>query len=419
MWKTTLAACVLMLSLTTAALAKTQVLKLKNGGEVKGEVTKVGEEYRVRTEFGTVTYPASDVLSVEDVVTVEDEYAERLAKIDTNNFQDHIDLAAWAMGGTVNRLDLAEKHLLAALELKADSEQAKILLDQVRAMQKPTTDGGPTEADGNGGGAIIRPPTDKLPLLSDEDINRIRVAELRQGEKSVRVDLKDGLVDDFISRMAGREEFQRKGAVDAFRKLPDLNKALYMLEKFPEDKDVTSRIVVKSDPAFMKDFSRNVYPLVRNFCGSVQCHGGPEPRGGWKIYDIGKGNEKTAYTNFYILDGVHAGSSRLVDRNNPAESLLLHYMLPSQIARYKHPGDIKPALKDREDRSYVQMLDWIKGLKGPLHPNYGVTWKAPAGFKLSHGGRRFPDIDEDEDEKAPREQDGAPEGGASGGDTPF
>lgn len=364
---------VLALVLAAAAFGEVKILKLKDGRKFKGEITKTHDGYRVKTKIAVLTFAADQVAGIEDVVSPTTEYDDRVKKIDQTKPEDHFEVANWAQKAGL--LEAARKHLKIALRLKPDYERAKLLLKIVeKRLDK-----------------IIKPPPKKngdekdvvFPRLKKEDIYRIRIEELREGDV-VAVKFRNDVVKRFIVSMEGREEFEKPRAKKQFLALSGVRKALYMLDKRPDDAVMKDDILIQSDPRFMKEF-RRLWPIVKNYCAASSCHGGAKPTGGLIFYTRGAGNERADYTNFVILDGIRARRRRLVDRNNPTESLLLHFLLPREQARYKHPRKISAAFKDRKAANYRRVLKWIRSLDGPIHPNYRLKYKPPFKMKLHTG----------------------------------
>ena len=448
MVKKGLFALLLSLILVTTASGKVQVLKLKDGREIRGEITKTDGAYRVTMTFGgVVTFAAEDVDSVRDIVSPEEQYKEELKKIDPKDPEAHFRLARWAE--KANLLRIAKKELETALKLKPDYEAAALLLKQINEKLKNSGDGGPSPEEQyrerlekidpkdpeahfqlarwaeradlltiakkeletalklkpdyesaalllkqveeklkkrGDNGDEVKPPLTKVPLVEDEDIYRIRLEELRKGDV-VSVQFRNDVVERFISAMAGRGAFKTPDADRQFRRLSNVSKALYMLDQRPDDVAMKDDILVKSDPGFMKDFRAQAWPIVRNFCATTNCHGGGTPKGGLIFFNVGAGNERADYTNFVILDGVMVRGRRLIDRNNPEESLLLNFTLPEEQARYKHPRKISPAFRQgRSSANYKRVLKWILSLDGNPRLDYRLKYKPPFGIKL-HGKR--------------------------------
>lgn len=85
----------LALVLSMDVTAKQQVVVLKTGRRIQGEVTKIETGYQVKTPGGTVVFAADQVAKIEDVVTQQDELEARLAKIDAKDPEALYQLARW------------------------------------------------------------------------------------------------------------------------------------------------------------------------------------------------------------------------------------------------------------------------------------------------------------------------------------
>jgi hypothetical protein len=64
----------LFLSLALAGALWADKVHLKSGGILEGEVTRSGDKVVVTTKFGSMTFRADEVLSVERVASAEEEY---------------------------------------------------------------------------------------------------------------------------------------------------------------------------------------------------------------------------------------------------------------------------------------------------------------------------------------------------------
>ena len=391
MCKRILIGLVLCLLMIASAAAEIKIVKLKGGGKLKGEVTKKEDgSVEVKTVGGTVLIPADRILSIEDVVTPRDEYEKRLAKADPDKFEDQYDLAVWADKAKLYKE--AKAALENALKLKPDSFKAKLLLRQVEAklrvrpdspreIPKPRTR--PTETQPGNGTTVLKSEW----LVSDKDISRIRLEELRKGDV-VSIRLENKVVERFIKMMRGRYEFGRPGAADRFRGRSLVDKALRIIEEIDRD-DVSFKddILVRTDPKFMIVFRSRVWPIVSQYCAAAHCHGGDKAQGGLKLFTIAGSNVKVDYTNFLILSAYSRRGRRMIYRDDAEKSLLLQYGLPHDQAEYRHPKVEHIAFKDRKVKTYRSVKEWIENLKGPRTPNYRVKWKPPFGMKLDLSGQ--------------------------------
>ena len=370
-----------LLTLSTLALAEKKIVHLTDGRSITGDVVETDDGYRIQTDTYSLTVAKDDVRSIEAVRSPMDSYREKAAAIDPNNADAHVDLARWAI--KLELYEPAHEQLSKALELKPDHEVAKLLLT-ITEQKLEEGDGGEEPGDQTGE-APANGETAKgaggFPLISREDINRIRFEELREGER-VPVRFKNDVVDRFIKMMAGREEFEKPQADRRFKALPRVQQALYMRPRIDRMPEMEDDIRVLTNPAFMREFQSRVWPIVQNFCATTDCHGGAKPKGGLIFVRRGAGNEQVAYTNYIILDGFMHKGRRLIDRDRPEDSLLLQYGLPREQSKYDHPTRITPAFTSREKTTYKRIFQWISQLQGPMHPDYRLNYKPPFGMKL-------------------------------------
>lgn len=391
MHKTPLRVLILSLLVVAAVASAQQMLvKLKDGRQVIGEVTETEDRIVVTTKFGDVPYDKADVASVEPYATPETEYEKRLAEIDKSSAEARYGLARWAFDNDM--LEVAQDELQASLEIDPEYERARLLLRQVTALIRQAAEregtGEEPGDDGTGAEALAASGIKPEMLVSEEDIYRIRLEELREGDR-VRVEFRDDVIDRFIERMTGRDEFRRPRAEERFRSLPRRDQVMYILDKTDRnDSAIREDILIKSDPGVMREFRGRIWPIISRSCGASKCHGGAEVRGNFKVINIAGRGDRIDYTNFLLIDGVARGSRRLIDRSRPEESLLLEYGLPPQQARYKHPVKLSPPpFRDRQDPAYQRVLDWLESLDGPEHPNYRLEYKAPWGLRMDWSGR--------------------------------
>ena len=78
----------------------------------------------------------------------------------------------------------------------------------------------------------------------------------------------------------------------------------------------------------------------------------------------------------------------MIDRDRPADSLLIQFALPPNVADTPHPDvpGFKPVFKVAKDPRYDQFLRWISNDLSPLQRDYGI--------KTGQGG---------DDDRAPRQ----------------
>jgi len=390
------------LFLAAAVLGETKTLKLKDGRTLVGEVTKTADGYQVRMKLGVLVIPADQVVSMTDTVTREEEYQRRAAAIDKNDPQQHYALGEWAFNNGL--LEQAQAELKAALALKSDFEKASLLLRQVQAKIEretapKTRPAKPTTQTGTVG---IEPGALAKMMLSEEDIYHVRLEELQLSptedpprgrtypDNSVAIEFRNEVLKRFIEAMHGQGRFKEVYFDERFLSWAPSRRVSYILENIDRsDTAIKDDILIKTDPKFMQDFRRVVWPMVSQFCALSQCHGGDKPAGGWKVFNIPGRTEDVDYTNFVIINGVRSKEgARMINRAENDLSLLLQFGLPSEQGRYNHPKPIKtlPFTSQRAP-NYRRVLDWIGSLKGPRAPDYRLKWVPPFNMDIDTSGR--------------------------------
>ena len=232
------------------------------------------------------------------------------------------------------------------------------------AQPGPTTQPGrrftsrppPTEpADDEAGASHIR-------KLTNEEIFRLRFLELRGSRASadarpepITVKLDNKLVDEFLTSMEGNNDFLRlmggpdnpsytfENAKADFRKLTSAQKVhVIAAEKGP---DFADKIHITSDPEVFVEFRKHVMPAILQGCATTGCHAigsGDEVK--FQLFKDPKKTPETTYANFIVLNDLVIESLPLINRSNPANSLLLNYMLPAK--------DVKPEMRHPEKVDY-------------------------------------------------------------------
>ncbi|MEM6550825.1 MAG: hypothetical protein AAF750_01615 [Planctomycetota bacterium] len=90
------------------------------------------------------------------------------------------------------------------------------------------------------------------------------------------------------------------------------------------------------------------------------------------------GEQREAYTNFYILNQYSYDGRPMINRDRPEDSLLVQWGLPRDEARFPAP-DIEnwdPYFSSTEDRRYTELVDWINSLFVP-QPAYSIQYAPP------------------------------------------
>jgi len=135
------------------------------------------------------------------------------------------------------------------------------------------------------------------------------------------------------------------------------------------------RLAVKilTDPKRMREFERKVQPIVLRGCATSACHGGAGA-GTLQLFNDRTRTPATTYANFYCLDEYEKDGRRLINRDQPDQSLLLSFGLPADeraAGLPGHPTPIKPVFRSTSNRDYQTMLDWLMSLSIE-RPDYAI-----------------------------------------------
>ncbi|MCE5277294.1 MAG: hypothetical protein ABFD92_15530 [Planctomycetaceae bacterium] len=391
MLKHVMAGCAIVGLLAAMAAGASQLLVLKDGRSFKGEVTKTPEGYRVATRMAVLTFTDEQVEKVVEQADPIDEYNQRAAKIDAKDARAHLQLGQWAQQKGL--LDSARTEYEKTLEIDPSIEMAKTLLAQVNEKLN-------TPAEAPQGGVAVAPPGATVPaqtpqewLVTNEGIYKIRMGEFKPGRDSLPVRFRNNVLEKFVNVMRGRKDIS--GATfdeSRFNVLSAADKAKYIVTNTQWDDPLRNDILLLGDPQPLREFRGRIWAVMQSQCAAVQCHGGPQGQGSFRLLSTPARNERVDYTNFLILSSMRHGQWSLIDRQQREDSLLLTYLQRKDAVRptQVHPGrDLAPIYVDVKTGPYKQMLDWIASLKGPPEGGeYGVTVTLPAGKAAEPAGAK-------------------------------
>jgi hypothetical protein len=389
---TGLVATTLIVCVSICLADETKKVTLKDGSSVLGQVTNTATGYEVKTRYGAFQYTFDQVATVADIGSPQDEYQQRLAKIDPKSAQDHFDLAKWA--STNGLLETALAEVEQALKIKPGNDEYDALRRQIEARIKleatATTRGGAAP-----GPKVGEPASPQKPLLSDQDMAVVRQAELSLDPRvaeSPTVEFKNKCLENVMAAMNPKD-------AKALKNQAPIEQARFMLANaasFPGIQGLANDVVIKGNPKVLADFQSKVWPVVQGSCASTACHATEKGKGGLKLFNISGDKDKLAVTNFVLLDGyVNKDGLRMIDRDHPERSLLLQYGLAASEAQVPHPSlgaagapsipIANPPFKTARSDAYQKVYDWILELKMP-HPDYPIKYQPPAGMTFNFGG---------------------------------
>lgn len=330
-------------------------------------------------------YPREAVSVVRPYPTDREMYERFRTTLEPDQYSARYTLALWLYN---KKMYLESKTELESLLEATNHYEAKRLLVEVNAQMELLTQGGrpkdpDSPADGSGNqrerASGDRGPMGS-PLLSDSEVNLIRVYELDLANPP-RVQVPPSLIRTMLEKYADNELIPAKKAEkDAFfSKEPlEIVKTLFALKA----RDLYGEIKVVTEPESLSYFKRRVHDgwLIAN-CATSRCHGGPEA-GRFFLHGRDSKDDNTRYTNLLILLRSRFDTLPLVDPEKPTDSLLFQYALPKTEARRPHP-DVRgwaPALTSGRKNLQEDFVDWIRLMRLP-HGDYPIEFEPP-GLRL-------------------------------------
>lgn len=368
------------------AVADLADVHLKSGVVLRGDVTTTEAEVILRNEAGEVRFARDIVSHITPVTgalpktrTVAEEYGRRLRELAREDLEGHLALALWL--SEQGRYALALERCAHVLELDPENRSAAALQSKCRVLLKHGDGADNAEEDGV---ATDSTELEAAPLLSERDIQRLKLSELRLAGKAepVRVDFvrlpgQEDLPRVVLDRLLERKDFDARWQDVLVRGRP-FEKLQVIVQT--TGMEYLDRIEVGGDPEAFNLFRRRVLPLVQRSCGRSRCHAGSEASA-FRLPEGAIRSEAYAYTTFVLLDGMETRHGPLIDRMEPEKSVLLGYLLPlsdNPLAHVELEGGRRyPAVLRRpKGRSYDTIVGWIGSLRLP-RPAYGLDYAYP------------------------------------------
>jgi hypothetical protein len=388
--KTFLAAAVLAVTGLLVAAGRPGVLTTKSGARYDGTIDEREQNVLVNVRGIETVVPRDDIASLV-WGDFEQRWNEAYAKLDAAEEKARVEAGRKAFDE--RRYDLAERAMRDTLAINpanaAASDLLKLIINQRRLESiRPAN---PTPGTNTG----ITPPNTAAPgtnvpsytTLDDEQINRIKLLELRDTDTKVRFSFTNNVRKRFWDTDPTRIDTNTTYA--EFLKQTPLSQAMQIIQKAP---DLMADIKVSNDPDVFVQFKRDVQPLVLQGCATSACHGGNnEASAKWALINPAA-DARSVYTNFFVMnatrinqnagisENVLAGGpqwSYMLERTRPAESLLLNYGLPETQSDNKHPR-VRGynGIFRKNDPRYNKVLNFIKSLSPVIsEPDYGVAFK--------------------------------------------
>ncbi|MBL9150800.1 MAG: hypothetical protein JNM94_19095 [Phycisphaerae bacterium] len=327
-----------------------------------------------------------DVHHVTLTLTPRQFYEKARKEIGADQFTDRMRLARYLFN---KKMYLEAREELISLLQVIDLHEAKELLRTVEAqlsLQNPVPPSvapemepppGALREDNTGKGPVRF--LDTLPdrLLTDEDVNLIRVYEIDFHDPP-RVTVSPDTIRELIEKYADSELIPENAEARSalFRAEPiRIVRLMFDLKA----RELYPKIEVTSEPHALALFRQRIHNtwLIGN-CATSRCHGGVDA-GRFFLHTKDHKSDRVRYTNLLILERLRIpGKPPLIDWEKPTDSLLIQYGLPRDVARYPHP-DVKgwePVFTRITKRLIDDFAAWCKAMYQP-RPDYPVEYEPP------------------------------------------
>lgn len=355
---------------------------LNDGRRLSGRLTERSDEYVIILVAGLpAKFNISDISDITPMRPIEERHHELRAGIDDTDEERLLNLAEWAR--SKGRLDLALDDVNQVLKVNSSNEEAirlKKLVEAQMELDRKKREPDRTGDDGSPG----RQERPRFPLLSEEDVNIIRVYEVDLADPP-RMTVSQEAIRSFIEAYAGQGQIPTsKDGKETFarRSVPRILEAMFELQA----REFYGEVKIAENPKRMRDFRDDVQRWIVPSCATTECHGGTQS-GRLRLYNKRQNADISAYTNFLILDRFRTQEGlALIDYENPAQSPLVQFGLPREDALYKHPelseggrNTIKPLFKSERDDRFQATVSWISSMYRP-RPEYPIRYTPAAPF---------------------------------------
>lgn len=382
------AVALLILLCAPVLLARPGTLKTKSGQTYAGDIKDNGDTYTVTVDKIDTQIGKADVASVAYSDSLEDDFKDRMSRLDPGDAEGRVKVARFAFDN--GRYDLALQAISSALQIDPNSAdaldmqrtvRAQMQLEQSRATISTPSAGTPASPAPDNTEPPLTTPVGSVPkhLLTPADINSIRQREIKPGE-----DIPIVITQDIKRKFAALAGINYSD-FDALIPTDQLNA---ILQK--GDPDMIKAVRISRDPRALLDFKRLVQPMVLRNCATSGCHGGTA---GGKFILYNGTDTATTYTNFYIMEQFSmktaatggffggGGQRKMIERGDGAHSLLVDFALPAGQGDLSHPAvpnsGFNGIFHSREDRPYLQAVDWMDHELNLIAPDYGIVYTPP------------------------------------------
>ena len=352
------------------------VITLTTGRKLTGLMMESNEESVVLRINGIdTTYRRARIAKIDFLPPIPERFERLRAGLADSDIDGRLILVDWLRDRRAYSLAITE--LDSILELEPNHPEAGILktwLEQHLKLSKDRVKSQPRLSRAE--------PVQKsvVPLLSDEQINLIRVYEIDlKNPPKLKID--DSTIRELMIRYP--EKFptdERKR--EAIMKSSTIDKLKLMFQE--RARDLYPEIKVLDDPESFKDFKKDIAGRTGWLiigCATTRCHGGEEA-GRLRLTNHNPNSSTSLYTNFMRIEQFKLqDGTPFINHVDPERSPLLQMGLVRSRSLYPHPvvdarnhgRDWRPIFRSSNASGFRKTTDWIRSLYTP-RPDYGFEY---------------------------------------------
>ena len=365
-------------------------LTLRTGRAIEGLLVKrQGRVVTLRSQGQDAEFDLADAVEFEELGSVVESFEQLRASTPDDDIPGRIQLVRWLRDRGVYFTALDEAiRIVEAEPYNPDAQEMKRWLESQTKLRIASAvsaadrdDEAPKQEPDE-----IRRKIDAFPVLTNEEINLIRVYEVDFADPP-----KLNIPRDTVERL-----LEQYGDQTVMPQTPEGRRALLRRDPLTvldlmfrvQARPLYGEVEVLEDPRAMRLWRKQIHGTwfagSTGSCASANCHGGQEA-GRLYLNNKRANTDATVYTNFYIADQFRLrDGTPLINYEEPAESPLLQMALPRERSRRPHPqvsrGEgrrgWRPYFRDENDLRFRRAVEWIKSMYEP-HPEYPIAYEAP------------------------------------------
>jgi hypothetical protein len=361
---------------------------LRTGRAIEGLlVAREGRNATIRVQGKDTVFDLADAVEFEELGKVLDSFASLRLATPVDDVPGRLQLVRWLRNRGAYFAALDEVITVIGVEpFNPDAQEIRRWLESQIRLKLAAATRNPADTGPDRDAAVLRRKIESFPVLTDEEINLIRVYEV-DFDDPPRLTIPRETVEEFVETFGDHEVMPKdpEGRRALLRRDP-----LTVLDLMfrAQARPLYGAVEVLEDPRAMRLWRTQIHGRwfagSTGSCASANCHGGQEA-GRLYLNNRRTNTDATVYTNFFIADEFRLrDGTALINYEEPAESPLLQMALPRERSRRPHPQvgrtegrrGWRSYFRDEDDLRFRRAVEWIRAMYQP-HPDYPIEYQPP------------------------------------------